>query len=497
MSALDEFHRRLTASISFPLTNYLYNRKHIGRGSAELARLQWLPPDEIRRWQLAKVRERLAHAAQWVPFYQRRFREIGLDPRDIKSVADLQQIPPLTRQDVVHHRYELIDRRLLASAEVADRRGPAGLSKPVPLAALRRHRLTKESSSGSTGEPLVYYDDGSINAASWAFELFFRSWFAIPPFAREIRMRRAPPGPSSMDWHLPIRKLLWRQVRVPGLNLGPREYEMARRTIEDYRPVSLYGSTSSLVGLAEYMLAEGCKLPRPPQLVITWSERVTPDEVDLLERAFGGEVTNLYGSREIGHLACRCPSGSLHVNQWGVFLEVGSKHPGVEESGAGDLLATPLYESPMPFIRYELGDVGVVGDSDCGCGRRLQVIGNLIGRSYELFETSDGRTISPNFWVSTFRRDHMAGFIKRFQVIYGANDEISIKIVKKEGYPMNTEDALRQLIGRTFGPTTRIDWSYVSEIPPEPSGKIPMVKRERAGSDTGSRRARNDAGTGS
>lgn len=470
----------MTASISFPLTNYLYNRKHIARGAAELSRLQWMSADEIGHRQLERLRHRLAYAAQWVPFYQRRFREVGLDPRGVHSVADLQQIPPLTREDVVQHRYELIDRRLLASAKVADRRGPAGLSKPVPLAALRRHRLFKESSSGSTGEPLVYYDDGSINAASWAFELFYRSWFAIPPFAREVRMLRLPPGPLAMDQHLRLRKLLWRQVHVPGLNLGPREYDMARRTIEDYRPVCLWGATSALAGLADYMLDRGCELPQPPRLVITWSEPLNPHEVELLQRAFGAPVTNLYSSHEIGHLACRCPSGSLHVNQQDVLVEVGSDHVQVEESGAGDLLVTQLYESPMPFIRYELGDVGVIDGSDCGCGRRLQVIGNLIGRSHELFETSDGRTVSPGFWVSLFRRDHLAGFVKRFQVTYRPNDEISIKIVKREGYPMSTEDELRHLIRQSFNPTTRIDWTYVGEIPPEPSGKIPLVKREPA-----------------
>ena len=38
MNRLDELHRRLTASISFPLTNYLFNRRHIARDFKELMR---------------------------------------------------------------------------------------------------------------------------------------------------------------------------------------------------------------------------------------------------------------------------------------------------------------------------------------------------------------------------------------------------------------------------------------------------------------------------
>jgi hypothetical protein len=105
---------------------------------------------------------------------------------------------------------------------------------------------------------------------------------------------------------------------------------------------------------------------------------------------------------------------------------------------------------------------------------------NLIGRTYELYKTSSGRTISPLFWVHLFRRDHVAGFVKRFQITYKPDDEILIKVVKKEGYPMDTEQDFKHLIQRNFGDATRLDWDYVTEITPEPSGKIPLVKYDHA-----------------
>ena len=52
--------------------------------------------------------------------------------------------------------------------------------------------------------------------------------------------------------------------------------------------------------------------------------------------------------------------------------------------------------------------------------------------TYELFTTRDGRMISPNFWLHLFRRESVAGFIKRFQVNYRENGNILVRIVKKQ-----------------------------------------------------------------
>ena len=72
----------------------------------------------------------------------------------------------------------------------------------------------------------------------------------------------------------------------------------------------------------------------------------------------------------------------------------------------------------MPFIRYRMGDIGDVKPSRCQCGRTLQVIENLLGRTGEIFITKDGRMISPNFWCRTFMSGKVSGAIRRFQVVY-------------------------------------------------------------------------------
>jgi len=432
--------------------------------------------DELHDLQLQKFRERLCHAAEWIPFYQRQFRQLGFDPRDVQSLDDVSQLPALSREDLVEYHADLVDRRMVKAVTAADQRG---LAKPIPFAPFRRNRLVKHTSSGSTGEPVAYYEDGSTSAASWAFEKLFKNWYGIHRAPREVRMMRLATEYMPSGKTQSLRKLLWRHVVLPGLSLADHDYERSFDVLQKFQPAVLWGFTSALRGLAEYMLANGKRLSYRPKLVVTWAEPVHAEEEDSLQRAFDCPVTNLYSSHEVGHIACRCPAGSFHVDQKHLLVQVDRESIKLDDADSGELVITTLFDSPMPFIRYRMGDIGSVSESTCSCGRKLQVLNSLVGRTYELFTTRDGRMISPNFWLHLFRRENVAGFIKRFQITYKKDGNILIKIVPKPGHSMETEPELRQLVAASLENQAILDWTYVAEITPEPSGKIPIVKHEK------------------
>ena len=62
-------------------------------------RAQW-SADVLSDWQAKRFREVIDRAWQ-VPFYQRRWRAVGLEPGDIAGPADLTKIPPFTKQDLM------------------------------------------------------------------------------------------------------------------------------------------------------------------------------------------------------------------------------------------------------------------------------------------------------------------------------------------------------------------------------------------------------------
>jgi hypothetical protein len=67
----------------------------------------------------------------------------------------------------------------------------------------------------------------------------------------------------------------------------------------------------------------------------------------------------------------------------------------VQPGKIGRVIATTLENELMPLVRYDMGDYAVAIEDKCSCGRTLPLIGNIIGRSLNLFRKINGDLISP------------------------------------------------------------------------------------------------------
>jgi phenylacetate-CoA ligase len=213
-------------------------------------------------------------------------------------------------------------------------------------------------------------------------------------------------------------------------------------------------------------------------VVVGWAAPVYDHERAVMEKAFSCPVSNIYGAREVGHVAGLCPNGSFHVNQENLFVETDAAAPDSPIKGLGEILVTTLDISPMPFIRYRMGDVGEVAASRCECGRTLQVIENLLGRTGEIFITKEGRMISPNFWCRTFMSGKISGAIRRFQVIYTKSKDLRIKLERDTGFNEAAKGHIVEMVKKNFSEATSLEIEYVERIEPQISGKYQMVVNE-------------------
>lgn len=484
MGYLDSLKESFIGYVSFPLSSYLMNRRGIIKKFSKLKKSEWFAEDRLKEIQLEKLKKLLEYANTWVPYYTKTFKEAGFSPKDIKQLDDIKMLPILSRQDVIDHHKEMVDIRYQASVKIADdsKKGPG---EPIAFARFLKNNLIKNTSSGSTGAPTVFYEDGSVTALNWANELRMRSWYGIGPGAKEARMARISNEYMPKSKVLLRRRYLWNQQILPGINLSDEDYEFCCQSIEDFKPKVFWGFTSALYGLAQYIEKNRKNLlTHRPELVITWAAPLYEHEKQLLTSVFACPVTNIYGTREVGHIAGICPNGSFHINQESLFVETEDNAEGFKEKGIGEILVTNLEITPMPFIRYRMGDIGKIASSDCSCGRSLQVIKNFLGRTGEVFITQDGRMIAPNFWCRTFMDKTLANAIKRFQVIYKKNSTVLIKIVRNEAFSQNMEMLLREKMDRNFH-SNKVEFEYVSKIDPQISGKYQMVINENSGASNG------------
>jgi hypothetical protein len=92
--------------------------------------------------------------------------------------------------------------------------------------------------------------------------------------------------------------------------------------------------------------------------------------------------------------------------------------------------------------------------------------------------TQDGRMFSPNFWCRTFMAPRLAGCVKRFQIVYGMGDAITIRLVAAPSDRREAEDDLKAVVAGNFGARTRVFFEYPDAIAPRLTGKYQMVINE-------------------
>lgn len=475
MKQLERLDELFVGHIGFPGMNYLYNRKHIRRYHKLLQETENYSIEQRNELRLRQFKRLIAYAYEWTPYYKRRFDEVGLKPQDIQSLDDIQHIPILKRDDLVENYRDMIDVRVLDSVAVAERSEEIA-GQPIPFAAFRKHKLVRNTSSGSTGQRTVFFEDGSVTGMNWVHELRVKRWFGVPLGANDARLARVSTTYMPASKVARVRKWLWNQLMLPGVNLSDDEYTLILKRIEEFQPKSMWGYTSSLTGLADFIQRTGWDVSGLPlKLLIGWAAPLFEHERRLLQETFGCAASNLYSAREVGHMGARCEYGTMHINDENYILESLPSEKTGSTDDPGLLLATPLFEARMPMIRYSMGDLGRAVPSTCQCGRNLSVIEDLLGRTGEVFYTSEGRMIAPNFWCRFLMTELPGQAVQKFQVVYETTDHVTLKIIKKDHFTEDNENSMRAVIADNFPASTHFDFQYVDDIPRSASGKDVMV----------------------
>lgn len=476
--SFDNWRQQVVSRLTFPFTSYLYNRRHINSNYRKLINSEHVPPDKARHRQLKRLKELVSYLYTFVPFYKNLFKKIGFEPGDLKQLEDLKGIPALSRAEVIDFHKKMVDMRRKESIPFADFR-PGDPGTPIPFARFKKHNLVRNTSSGSTGAPTIFYEDGSRTALNWVHEMRLKHWYGVKPFDKEARMVRLSVDYDPQNRTIQMRKRLWNQFLIPGTNLGDPDYDVIVQELLSFRPKVLWGFPSALAGTAAYINRNHIDLGGyKPVVAIGWAGPVYEHEEDEIKRAFGCEVSNNYGAREVGHVAGRCPHGTFHINQENLFVETEARDEVDIKHEVGELLVTTLDITPMPFLRYRMGDIGKVDVSNCNCGRSLQELSGFIGRTGEIFITKDGRMISPNFWCRFFFTNNYSNAVRRFQVVYKKDKNIKIVIERDINFTDDTEESIRAGIKKNFSTETELRIEYIDKIKPEISGKYKMVINE-------------------
>ncbi len=439
----------------------------------EMRRIQWLPREELHVRTEERLGLLLQHAAENVPLSRDLYRRLGLKADELRTITDLQALPIFTKSD-----YRDCDPDSLYAVNIKS--------------SLRVERQT----SGSTGQPFQFSLDRRALPTIFASHLFYDSWYGFQPFDRYVRIV-APastdaPLPSNVSAAVKLRWAVtsrlknlyesWTQERIGLWEINSEGAEAIWRRTEAFRPKFVMGYTSTLAAVADELLRRGLRLSRPVQGVIAIAETLTANRRRMIEQYFCAPIINRYGLREFGSWSaqsCLESPDKFHINTELVVCEVVRPDGTLCSPGeTGRLVLTDLHNFARPFIRYDTGDRAAVSSETCSCGRGFPMLGPIEGRSLECLPTPSGGEISPvSLGHFLFGYNDHAEAVRHYQLVQESSNRISLLIVPGEEWNEQRRVRLESDLKRLMGEEMEVDVRTVNEIPPEKSGKRPIIKR--------------------
>jgi phenylacetate-CoA ligase len=142
-----------------------------------------------------------------------------------------------------------------------------------------------------------------------------------------------------------------------------------------------------------------------------------------------------------------------------------------EPGERGELVITSLTNYSMPLIRYKIGDMGILSDSNCSCGRGLPMLEKIEGRVTDTFMTKRNELIPAEYFIHLIGVVCNRGGIAKFQVIQEDFDEVHVKIVNSGETDEANLREIKEKIKFVMGEDTDVEFEFVSQIKRLPSGK--------------------------
>ena len=287
--------------------------------------------------------------------------------------------------------------------------------------------------SGSSGDPFIFAKDKFCHALTWTniFQRF--GWFGID-FNASLQARfYGIPLDFIGNKKERIKDFLSHRYRFTIFDLSDAVLEKVLQKFQQKKFDYINGYTSSIVLFAKFLQKKNIILtsvcPTLKCCVVT-SEMLFDDDKILLETQFGVPVVNEYGASELDLIAFQNPKGEWQVNSETLFVEVLDENNNVLPNGKeGRIVITSLYNKAHPFIRYDIGDVGILDEKSTF---KKPILKKLIGRTNDIAILPSGKK-SPGltFYYVTKSIIEDDGNVKEFVIKQTKIDTFDIEYVSE------------------------------------------------------------------
>ena len=360
---------------------------------------QWRLPEAVTALQDRRLRKIVGHAYLRVPYYRALFDSLNMKPSDIQGKQDLQRLPVLTKDSILKNY-------------------------PENILATNRDQIACSSrmTSGSSGKKLEVVLDHRLAALYRLMQLRQLIDVGYKPWDRIAYIRYGPP----------VTKVFLQKIGFFRRHYIPLEWSPERQLSEvmKYKPQIINAYPSVL-----YLLARSISTDKAKKLglkfLLSNSELLTQHVREKLENVFQCKVYDDYSCLEFSAIAFECRMQNLHIASDNVIVEIlDEEGNNVPIGDQGRIIITSLNNYSMPYIRYEIGDIGILSKETCSCGRNFPILSSIIGRCDDFVVMPSGRLMDPQTVVFQIE---VIPEVKEFRIIQEEDYHITVNIVPEEG----------------------------------------------------------------
>ena len=372
--------------------------------------------DELRAFQLKRLKATLQHAYDNSPVYKAKFDKAGVHPSDCKSLADLAKFPFTTKADLRD-------------------------SYPYGMFAVPRSGCSRiHASSGTTGKPTVVgYTQRDID--TWATVV-----------ARSIRAGGAKPGDmvhvsygyglftGGLGAHYGAEKL-----GLTVVPFGGGQTERQVQLIQDFKPEIIMVTPSYMLAIADEFERQGID-PRSSSLRIGifGAEPWTNDMRAAIEKRMGIDAVDIYGLSEVmgPGVASECIETKDGPTIWEdhFYPEIINPETGepVADGEMGELVFTSLTKEALPIIRYRTRDLTRLLPGTARTMRRME---KITGRSDDMMIIRGVNVFPSQIEELILKRPELAPHYQCVLTREGPMDNLKVAVETRPGMQPDSAEA--------------------------------------------------------
>jgi phenylacetate-CoA ligase len=383
------------------------------------SRIERAPLEELQALQEKKLRQLVDTVYRSSHFYRKRFKEAGVKPESIKTLEDVTKLPFTFKKDL-RDNY------------------PTGMFC-VPLNQVVRFHV----SSGTTGKPTVVgYTRGDVDC--WTTSLA-RALTACGLGRGDIIQVSYGYGlfTGGLGLHYGAEEI--------GASVIPMGVGNTERQIElmmDLKATAIACTPSYLLHMNEVAKKMGISVKDDTCLkaAILGAEPWSLETRKRIENTMGIKAYDIYGTSELsGPLFTECEEqNGIHVWADHFLIEVIDKNGDpVKEGQRGEMVVTTLSKEALPLIRYRIGDITILNNKECECGRTHPRIMRILGRADDMLIIR-GINVFPSQIESVLMTIPEVG--EHFQILAERNGELDELTVRVEVTKAAFSDKLADLM---------------------------------------------------